>query len=196
MGDLAKPKPKAIYIALLHYPVYDRRERVTATALTTLDVHDVARLARTYGLKGFYVVTPLQSQQTLARRLIDHWVTGRGAEYNPTRMEALSLVRIAGDLESVLTGIELEEGRKAKTVATTARRYTGSRSYEEMNKLLRDGGDAPYLILLGTGWGLTREVAEGADYLLEPIEGKGYNHLSVRTAAAIILDRLLGGVAR
>jgi hypothetical protein len=185
-----------IYIALMHYPVYDRQERVTATALTTLDIHDVARLARTYGLRGFYVVTPLQSQQTLARRLIDHWVMGRGADYNPTRMEALSLVRITSDLETVLTGIEHEEGCRAKTVATTARRYAQARSFGEMSKLLRRGGDAPYLILLGTGWGLTREVTEQADYLLEPIEGKGYNHLSVRTAAAIILDRLLGGVAR
>ena len=189
-------RPVAIYIALLHYPVYDRQERVTATALTTLDIHDVARLARTYGLKGFYVVTPLQSQQTLARRLIDHWVTGRGAEYNPTRKEALSLVRMADNLEAVVTGIEQKEGREPKIVATTARRYAQSRSYGEMIGLLRRGGDTPYLILLGTGWGLTREVVEGADYVLEPIEGKGYNHLSVRTAAAIILDRLLGGVAR
>jgi hypothetical protein len=186
----------AIYIALLHYPVYDRQERVTATALTTLDIHDVARLARTYGLKGFYVVTPLQSQQTLARRLIEHWVTGKGADYNPTRKEALSLVRITDDLESVLTAIEQEEGRKAKTVATTAKQYTAPRSFGEIKKLLAKKGDAPYLILLGTGWGLTREVAEKADYLLESIAGKGYNHLSVRTAAAIILDRLLGGAAR
>jgi hypothetical protein len=189
-------RPVAIYIALLHYPVYDRQERVTATALTTLDIHDVARLARTYGLKGFYVVTPLQSQQTLCRRLIEHWVTGKGADYNPTRKEALSLVRIADDLASVLTAIEQEEGRKAKTVATTAKQYTVPRSFGEIKKLLAKKGDAPYLILLGTGWGLTREVAEGADYLLESIAGKGYNHLSVRTAAAIILDRLLGGVAR
>jgi hypothetical protein len=211
-GDLAKPpevtlwsevalwpgppRPVAVYIALMHYPVYDRQERVTATALTTLDIHDVARLARTYGLEGFYVVTPLRSQQTLARRLIDHWVTGRGGEYNPTRKDALSLVRIADNLEAVLTAIEQEQGRKAKTVATTARHYAEPRSYGEMSRLLRTGGDAPYLILLGTGWGLTREVAEAADYLLEPIEGKGYNHLSVRTAAAIILDRLLGGEAR
>ncbi len=186
----------AIYIALMHYPVYDRQERVTAAALTPIDIHDVARLARTYGLKGFYVVSPLRSQQILARRLIDHWVTGRGAVYNPLRKEALSLVRIADSLEAVLTAIEQEEGCNAKTVATTARHYAQARSYGEMNKLLRTGGDAPYLILVGTGWGLTREVTEEADYLLEPIEGKGYNHLSVRTAAAIILDRLLGGDAR
>lgn len=182
-----------LYIALMHYPVYDRQERVTASALTTIDIHDLARLARTYGLDGFYVVTPLQSQQALARRLTDHWVRGRGATYNPTRKEALSLVRMADTLEEALEGIEQEKGRRAKTVATAARRYAQARSYGEMTEVLRQGGDAPYLILFGTGWGLTREIVEKSDYVLEPIEGKGYNHLSVRTAAAIILDRLLGG---
>jgi hypothetical protein len=182
-----------IYIALIHYPVYDRQERVTATALTTLDIHDLARLSRTYGVDGFYVVTPLRSQQALARRLIDHWVAGRGAVYNPTRKEALSLVRMADTVEDALQGIEQEQGCRAKTVVTTARRYTGARSYGEMAELLHTGGDNPYLILFGTGWGLTQEVVEKSDYILEPLEGKGYNHLSVRTAAAIILDRLLGG---
>jgi hypothetical protein len=47
--------------------------------------------------------------------------------------------------------------------------------------------------LFGTGWGLTEELFDRADFILEPIKGSGdYNHLSVRTAAAIILDRLLG----
>ena len=184
-----------IYIALLHYPVYNRQEEVTATALTTLDIHDLARLARTYGVEGLYVVTPLRSQQALARRLIDHWVTGRGAVYNPTRKEALSLVRMADTLEEALQGIEQEQGRGAKTVVTTARRYSFIESlpYGEMAELLRRGRDNPYLILFGTGWGLAQEIVKKSDYVLEPLEGKGYNHLSVRTAAAIILDRLLGG---
>jgi hypothetical protein len=47
--------------------------------------------------------------------------------------------------------------------------------------------------LLGTGWGLTEAVLSQSDYVLEAVEGQGdYNHLSVRSAAAIILDRLLG----
>ena len=183
----------SIYIALMHYPVYDRQEQVTATALTTLDIHDLARLARTYGVEGFYVVTPLRSQQALARRLIDHWVTGRGAVFNPTRKEALSLVRMADTLEEALQGIEQEQGRGVKTVVTTARRYSESLPYKEMAELLRSGNNNSYLILFGTGWGLTQEVVKKSDYVLEPLEGKGYNHLSVRTAAAIILDRLLGG---
>jgi hypothetical protein len=182
-----------IYIALMHYPVYDRQKKVSSAALTTLDIHDVARLARTYGLEGYYVVTPLRSQQALARRLIDHWVRGWGAQYNATRKEALSLVRIAENLEEALQDIEKEKGIRPKTVATTAKSYPQAQSYGEMTKVLRTGGDTPYLFLLGTGWGLTREMIEKSDYVLEPIAGKGYNHLSVRTATAIILDRLLGG---
>jgi hypothetical protein len=183
----------AIYIALMHYPVYDRQKKVSAAALTTLDIHDVARLARTYGLERYYVITPLRSQQALAKRLIDHWVQGWGAQYNTTRKEALSLVRLAEDLEEVLQGIEQEKGLRPKTVATTAGRYPQARSYGEMTEVLRTGENDSYLILLGTGWGLTREMIEKSDYVLEPIAGKGYNHLSVRTAAAIILDRLMGG---
>ena len=147
-----------IYIALMHYPVYNRQQQVTATALTTIDIHDLARLARTYGLDGFYVVMPLRSQQALARRLIDHWVTGRGAVFNPTRKEALSLVRMADTVEEALQEIEQEQGRRAQTVATTARRYPSARSYREIAELLHTGGDNPYLILFGTGWGLTQEV--------------------------------------
>lgn len=118
---------------------------------------------------------------------------GRGAAYNPTRKEALSLVRMAADLEGTLEEIEAEGGRRVKTVATAARDYAGARSYGEMADLLQRKEKGPYVILFGTGWGLTREMVERSDYILEPIGGRDYNHLSVRTAAAIILDRLLGG---
>jgi len=51
--------------------------------------------------------------------------------------------------------------------------------------------DEIFLILLGTGWGMPEELVSSCDYILEPILGPGdYNHLSVRNAAAIILDRL------
>jgi hypothetical protein len=182
-----------IYIALIHYPVYDRQERVVATALTTLDIHDLARLTKTYGVKGFYLVTPLPTQQALAKRLIAHWVTGWGAQYNPTRQEALALVRMADDLDGVVQEIEREQGHRPKTVATAAKGHPLARPFKEVAELLNEQGDTPYLILFGTGWGMTKELIEQCNYVLEPIEGNGYNHLSVRTAAAIILDRLLRG---
>ncbi|MEN6615563.1 MAG: RNA methyltransferase, partial [Syntrophorhabdus sp.] len=41
------------------------------------------------------------------------------------------------------------------------------------------------------GWGLTEEVVERCDRMLEPISGAGdYNHLSLRVALGIILDRI------
>jgi hypothetical protein len=49
------------------------------------------------------------------------------------------------------------------------------------------------LLLFGTAWGLHSEVLESADYVLKAIEGKKrYNHLPVRAAAGIIIDRLIG----
>jgi len=45
----------------------------------------------------------------------------------------------------------------------------------------------------GTGRGRAREVLQESDYILAPIEGVlDYNHLSVRSAAAIVLDRMMG----
>ena len=42
-------------------------------------------------------------------------------------------------------------------------------------------------------WGLEREFLSRSHYILEPVEaGRDYNHLSVRSAVSIILDRLLG----
>ena len=61
-----------------------------------------------------------------------------------------------------------------------------------MKHQLLDVGQ-PFLLVFGTGWGLTEEMFDRADFALEPIKGAGdYNHLSVRAAAAIMLDRLLG----
>ena len=48
-----------LYVALLHHPVYDKNGAVVTTAVTNLDVHDIARLARTFGVRGFYVCTPV-----------------------------------------------------------------------------------------------------------------------------------------
>ena len=55
--------------------------------------------------------------------------------------------------------------------------------------------ERPVLILFGTGWGLAGEIVAAADVRLEPIRAtpdEGYNHLSVRAACAITLDRLRG----
>jgi hypothetical protein len=54
-----------------------------------------------------------------------------------------------------------------------------------------DSNRLPYLLIFGTGWGIAPEVVRNADYRLEPIRGTDdYNHLAVRSAVAIILDRI------
>jgi len=192
-ASAGETKPRAkIYIALLHHPVYDKNREVVTTAVTNMDIHDIARAARTYGLKGFYVVTPVKALQKLSLKIIAHWETGYGAEYNETRKEALALARVTDTLDDAIIDIEHETGEKPRLVVTSARKGEGRSPFTSLKNML--GIDpSPFLILLGTGWGLTDEVLARSDYILEPIEGDSdYNHLSVRSAAAIILDRLLG----
>lgn len=181
-----------VYIALLHAPVYNKRMEVISTSITNLDLHDISRTARTYGIRRYYLVHPIETQQNLAREMISYWREGYGAEYNPDRREAMNLLELASDLDTVLADIQRLEGQKPLTVATDARQYPQTVGYLQLRRLIQQG-DQPYLILFGTGWGLTAEMMKACDYILQPIEGcTDYNHLSVRSAAAIILDRLLG----
>ena len=180
-----------IYVALLHYPVMNKNGDVITSAITNLDLHDISRAAKTYGVKGFYVVTRLADQIVLAKRIIGHWTHGTGADYNPARRSALELIRIEESLADVIQHIAGQENVQPKTVATCARKFDDAISYDKMRGLMSNG--KPHLLVLGTAWGLAEEMIRQADYILEPIAGQtAYNHLSVRSAASIILDRLIG----
>jgi tRNA (guanine37-N1)-methyltransferase len=186
------PFKAPVYMALLHHPVYDKNYQVVTTAVTNMDIHDIARSARTYGIRAFYVVTPVRALQRLARKIIEHWESGYGSQYNVTRKEALALARIKDSLEHVVIDVERECGHKPKIVVTSAKKGVNRTSFPELREMLMNDIH-PFLILLGTGWGLTEAIFSQSDYVLEAIEGRAdYNHLSVRSAAAIILDRLLG----
>ncbi|MEO2068796.1 MAG: RNA methyltransferase, partial [Desulfurobacteriaceae bacterium] len=181
----------AVYVALLHYPVYNKARKVVSTSLTTLDIHDIARASRTYGVKRYYLVQPIENHLWLANKLLTFWQGGHGKEYNPKRWEALKLVKAVPYFEDALKDIEKEDNVKPKIVVTTARNYENAISFKELREKIENGKDI--IICFGTGWGLTEEFIKSADYILEPVKGPtDYNHLSVRSAAAIILDRLLG----
>ena len=187
--DIALPN---LHIGLVHYPVYDRRGRVICTAVTNLDIHDMARCTATFGVRMAYIVTPLDSQRELVNRIAHHWTEGAGVRYNPARSRAFDRIRVRGTLEEVVQEISGAHRVPARTIATDARRQDGAISYGLMRVLLQVCPH-PYLLLLGTGWGLAQEVLEKSDYVLAPIEGVfDYNHLSVRSAMAITLDRLMG----
>ncbi|MEW6440306.1 MAG: RNA methyltransferase [bacterium] len=188
-----EPHLSPLYLALIHSPVYDKNGNVVRTSLTPMDLHDIARAACTYGVQAFYFVNPLASQRALAQMIHDHWDAGFGARYNPNRKEAFGLVRISPDLEDTFRSIRQERGRPPRTVATSARISAPDLDCGKLRELLGREPGQPYLMLFGTGWGLLAETIETADFRLAPIRGPGpYNHLSVRSAVAIFLDRLFG----
>ncbi|MDR3628776.1 MAG: RNA methyltransferase [Desulfocapsaceae bacterium] len=181
----------AVDIALIHYPVINKSGETIGSAVTNLDIHDIARAARTFGVGRYYIVTPYADQQQLVAEIIDHWQTGHGARYNPARKSALALVRLADSLEDVVARVDDKHGRRPLLVTTSARVQDDSITYMDARRRI-DAGD-PLLLLFGTAHGLAQEVIDRADYTLPPISGEtGYNHLSVRSAVSIILDRLLG----
>jgi len=186
------PPAANLAIALVHNPVYNKLGQVVTTALTNLDLHDIARSSRTFGLDRFYIVTPSKDQQALALRITGHWQAGWGAAYNPDRKEALDIVRVVDTLDCAVKDFQAAFTTPVKTVITGAAQRPGSITCQAFKQLLGNP-ENPFLLLLGTGWGLTEECFEAADLILEPIAGAGhYNHLSVRSAAAIMLDRLVG----
>ncbi len=194
MGEMPAEKREgaALGIALLHYPVYDKNRRIVATAVTNLDLHDIARLAKTYDLSRYYVVTPLPEQREICQRIINHWLTGWGATYNPKRREALELITVVATLDEAIKDMSQRCARPIKTIATGAKSATNCITYQEMSEQIRESA-VDHLLLLGTGWGLAEQVTSTADYVLAPISGRSdYNHLSVRSAASIIVDRLMG----
>lgn len=183
----------AVSIALVHYPVKDKRGYTAATSITNFDIHDLARTARTYGVEPFYIITPMDSQKEFAKRIIRHWSEGFGALYNPSRKTALETTVIMNDLGEIVDDFESRGLRPAPVfVGTSARKFPHTIDFKTLRGKLEKTDDN-YCIVFGTGWGLHPSLAQELDLMLEPIQGVGqYNHLSVRSAVAIICDRLLG----
>lgn len=182
------------YVALVHHPVYDRKGQRVATALTNLDLHDIARACRTYGLPAYFAVTPVERQQELVMRIQKHWTEGYGGESHADRREALKLVKLARDMTEVHAEVvEAHQGLSPVSVATSARNWDlpvlSTGALKGRDELAR----RPMILMFGTGWGLASELIRTADFCLKPIEGlDNYNHLSVRSAVSIYLDRLFG----
>lgn len=179
---------RRLAIALVHHPVLDKEGRIVTSTLTNLDVHDLARSARTYGCTDYFVVHPVASQRALAEKIVSHWTTGSSAQRIPDRKEALSILRAVPTLADAVAAL----GPRASTWITSAREVGTSLCWSAARARLAEDGP-PVLVVFGTSWGLAPEITAGADAVLAPIVGHGeWNHLSVRAACAIALDRLRG----
>lgn len=179
-------------IALLHHPVKNKAGETIGSAVTNLDLHDIARAAKTFGVNNYYVATPYEDQHVLIDEIVGHWLDGSGSRSNPARKEALSLIKTAYSLEEIVDRIRKKEQKKPLIVATSASKQTKEISYRDLKQHLRQGV-SPVVLLFGTAHGIADELMEKTDATLPPIYGNStYNHLSVRSAVSIILDRLLG----
>jgi hypothetical protein len=162
-----------------------------ATNVTNLDMHDIARACRTYGVDSYYIITPMDEQLAFVGRVLEHWQSGRGVQYNPVRKDALKTAKAAISLEAALEDFGMDN---LKLVGTSARSVVGPKiisATELGEKALKER----LFVIFGTGWGLENALVRRCDYLLEPIRGRaedGFNHLSVRSAVSITLDRLFG----
>lgn len=183
-----------LYIALCHYPVHNKFGEKVAVSVTNLDLHDMARVARSYGLGGFYATTPIQDQKALAEKLLSHWREGAGGKGNPDRAEAFSKVKVFDDIESAVLDIEAQTGQCPRLAATSARldrrrEAQPALTFGEVRSWL---ANTPVLLIFGTGHGLAEEVLSKTDGIVRPLRYlDDYNHLSVRSAVAIIVDRLV-----
>jgi hypothetical protein len=174
---------------LAHHPVLDRQGQVITTAITNLDLHDIGRSAYTMGLGDFFVAHPVGAQRELALRVREHWTSGSGARRIPDRKPPMECLRVVESIDDALAALG-----PAEIWVTSAQRAASTLDFAGARARLSEPGPA-VLLVFGTGWGLAPAIIERAAVRLCPIESPrpdGFNHLSVRAAAAIIFDRLLG----
>ncbi len=179
-------------VVLLHDGMVNKDDQKITSSVTLIDIHDLARSGRTFGVQQTFIAHPSPLMRKLARNLVAHWEEGFGATYNPNRKEALTYVDIVADLDEAIHKIALRCGALPKLVATSAKAGGNRISFKDFKDRLKEDTQ-PYLMMLGTGWGMGPELLARADLFLDPVLGPGeFNHLSVRSACAIMLDRLFG----
>lgn len=180
-------------VGLLHYPILDSQKRVVATNVTNFDIHDIARACRVYGVERYYIIHPMRDQLMFVERVLDHWRVGTGAKYNAKRRTALTMVQTAENLDQALQNWGVQD---PLVIATHARAVEGAEfySFAALKESLHIK-KKPCFLLLGTGFGMTDDYMKNCHGVLESIRGappEDYRHLSVRSAASICLDRLMG----
>lgn len=186
-------QPPPVSFGLIHWPCLNQNGEVICTNVTNFDIHDIARASRSYGVSRYYIINKTQEQLMFVHRVLDHWRVGEGSEHNPMRKTAIGMVRTAETLEQAVE----DHSERPLIVATSARssnEYPGI-TFKALREKIWQETSRPTLIVFGTGWGLHSSVLKQCDYVLEPIRGSSpddYRHLSVRSAASIVLDRLLG----
>lgn len=179
-----------IHLCLRHDEVLGREDKIIHSSVTQIDLHDFSRLTVTYGLGGFHAVTAMEAQHQISEDILKHWRVGYGKDYNPDRVEALSKLSLHRSFDSVVEAIAEEDGQPPLIIGTSARPTDKELAFADLSTIMADSGRSA-IVQFGTSWGLSPAQIRRCDWVLPPVEGRhGYNHLSVRCAAAIIVDRI------
>jgi len=188
------PHQKQIFIGLVHYPVYNKTGETITSSITNLDIHDISRTARTYGVQTFFLIHPNQRQREIFEQIMRFWKKNGAKLFNKHRVDALKTIVFTQTIADTVNLIKNQVDSDPIIITTTAARRDGQIDFATASSTISQTKN-PVLILFGTGNGLHHTVHENADFVLEPIQDKAsYNHLSVRSAIAIVMDRLLAEV--
>lgn len=182
-----------LYVGLVHSPIKNKRGELVTTSVTNMDVHDISRSCKTFGVTQYHIITPLEVQHQLIQRILGHWERDENGAYNPDRQDALGIAHLSKTIEDSVVEIEKLEGVKP-LICVTGANFDNFDLKAEQVKEKATLDNRPIFLLFGTGWGLHANALELADHHIEPLYGahpEGYNHLSVRSAVAIYLDRIM-----
>ena len=200
----------AVFVVLLHSPMKNRVGQEVTTAVTNLDIHDIARSCKTFGVRQYFIVNPEEEQETMVQGILSHWHSEVSQIYHPARAAALETVCYLRTFEEAYNeATRLAHGARPFVVMPDAKRLPDALSYDELRRRWMNSNltaehepkkshmsegfpeKRSLMIVFGTGWGIAPRFYDRVDAPLEPIRGPlQYNHLSVRAAAAIVLDRL------
>lgn len=181
------------YVALMHTDIILKGGRIGCSSITSLDLHDISRSSATYGIENVFMVTPLKDQQAIINELLDFWKSEIGQKYNKSRHEAVSKVIPISELDKVIDFIQKKEQKKPLVITTSAKKHNHAKTIDYYSQGTIWNKNKPVLFVFGTGQGLCDKIIDKSDFLLTPINGiTNYNHLSVRSAVAITLDRWFG----
>jgi len=150
-------------------------------------------------VRKYFIINPLKSQRDLYQKIISFWQSDTGKEYQPDRAEALNKIEFMSSYQEAIDYVKNQEKTNPIVITTTAKQRENQIEYETFNSIVFNyeskkysKNATPVLLIFGTGYGLADELHERADYVLSPIKSYSeYNHLSVRSAVAIVLDRLI-----
>ena len=179
-----------IHLVLRHDHVLGRENQTIHSSVTQTDLHDFCRLTLTYGLGGFHCVTEIEAQHRLCADILDFWRNGFGKQYNPDRVAALGALHIHRAFDDLVADMTERDGQPPLIVGTSAKPCANQVDFSDFFSIMESSGRSA-LVQFGTSWGLSSDQLHRCDRVLPPIYGHdGYNHLSVRCAAAIIVDRI------